>query len=775
MSFTLTANWGQPFLSGTVTIIPSPTGTIVNAQITAGVLTYLGSAGVPLLASATSYLITFSQISFNGNQATITPIDIPSFADTTTQNLIGMSSDGLAPVTPFPVMPATYDSSITLHADSATAIGVELLTAPNAAAALAALGVGSSISSGTVNQYFRGDQTWQTYDEGAVELDSFTGTDDQKLAAAMTYAAAQTHIPAIRFPAREVTLNTGGLTPYSGMKLIGPSGAVGSKNLEIGSNGVCVNHRVHVTTGVETAALFNSQATVFDVHIFDLAFQDDEGVSQFWYQAPGTTLWSSEWHGLTFYGFKHIIGSPAQAAPVDGLVFSGYWQAVAAVDTQFNLAGSDNSLWRDGLLNLGSARSAGPGVYLMMLDLLGKTDIGYIYITVDPGWKALLLAGNSTSGGANFFGGTYEGDVHNGTYPTTSIIDITGGNWNFYGTRMNYVTTGATGVVTQSGGTAHFHDVSYQRASAVTASLPLLYQTGGIASFDGATALQAGESINVRWTDTTVVTLPLANENQLARSLVPAASLTYNLGSFSSYWNNIFGSTFYTGPTGLQMYDPAFDNKLNLITPALSTATTVTLPATSGTLATLGPNLLTGNYYFCNGQSVTSTATFTQSDVRTTPWLVPDAITVTAVFAEFTAAGDINSIFHIGIWNDNGSGQAGTLLQDCGSISTGTSNSGTVSTGGTPGTYAITSLSIAMAPGLYWVGGAFQTSNGTPASPTMRVPTSAIGTVPIALGASLPSAGATFVGWHQTGITGAFGTFTPSASGNAGARIGFKC
>lgn len=144
MSFTLTANWGQPFLSGTVTIIPSPTGTIVNAQITAGVLTYLGSAGVPLLASATSYLITFSQISFNGNQATITPIDIPSFADTTTQNLIGMSSDGLAPVTPFPVMPATYDSSITLHADSATAIGVEVLTAPDGPTARAAIGAGTS-------------------------------------------------------------------------------------------------------------------------------------------------------------------------------------------------------------------------------------------------------------------------------------------------------------------------------------------------------------------------------------------------------------------------------------------------------------------------------------------------------------------------------------------------------------------------------------------------------------------------------------------------------
>lgn len=55
-----------------------------------------------------------------------------------------------------------------------------------------------------------------------VRLDSFTGTDDEKLAAAMTYAAAHTPIPTIRLPRRDITLNEGGLTPFDGMKIVPP-------------------------------------------------------------------------------------------------------------------------------------------------------------------------------------------------------------------------------------------------------------------------------------------------------------------------------------------------------------------------------------------------------------------------------------------------------------------------------------------------------------------------------------------------------------------------
>ena len=56
---------------------------------------------------------------------------------------------------------------------------------------------------------------------GVVQMDSFSGVnDDAKLAAAMNYAAAQTYIPAIQLPARSMTFNTGGLTPYSGMRII---------------------------------------------------------------------------------------------------------------------------------------------------------------------------------------------------------------------------------------------------------------------------------------------------------------------------------------------------------------------------------------------------------------------------------------------------------------------------------------------------------------------------------------------------------------------------
>jgi hypothetical protein len=187
-----------------------------------------------------------------------------------------------------------------------------------------------------------------------------------------------------------------------------------------------------------------------------------------------------------------------------------------------------------------------------------------------------------------------------------------------------------------------------------------------------------------------------------------------------------------------------------------------------------------GNYYWCNSlTTVATSAALGNAVVRVSPWVVTSTVTVTGLVAEFTNAtvGDADSVFRIGVWNHNAAtGAPGTLVSPASgtAISTGSGNAGDVATGGTPGVYEITGLSLTLTPGLYWVGGAVQ--GVTTTQPTMR--TVSVTSYPtfLPMGTSLPAAGAIAYGWNQTSVAGTFGTFS-SASRNAGAapaRIGFK-
>jgi hypothetical protein len=184
------------------------------------------------------------------------------------------------------------------------------------------------------------------------------------------------------------------------------------------------------------------------------------------------------------------------------------------------------------------------------------------------------------------------------------------------------------------------------------------------------------------------------------------------------------------------------------------------------------PGYVSGNYYYCNSIQANGSGALTNGTVRVSPWIVTQSITVTRLFAEFVVAGDAASVYRLGIWNhDATTGKPGTLVLDAGSISTGTGNAGTVATGGTPGVYEIT-ISQALSPGLYWVGGVTQGVTST--QPTIRVVSSANILITAPLGTSLPSAGATAVAFAVGGVTGALGNLTAAISAVAPPRIGFK-
>lgn len=328
---------------------------------------------------------------------------------------------------------------------------------------------------------------------GRVYLDSFAGAnDDAKLTAAMTYAAAQTHIPTIVFPARTSSFSTVGRTPYSGMKLEGPPGCTGPKDMEIGS-GNLPNHQILLSVGVDASSWFNGASlTLYNIYVGGLAIQNANAASQFWSQ-PGGTLYACQFDSLALYGMKHSFGSAATKCLCTQVIFSGHWVVAGGTGCQFYIGGADNCLWMFGYCNMSNGGSVNADTYHVKLETCAKTSIGYLYLTCSGGWSGLLISGSSAFGGISFHGGTYEG--LSGTPSTAPCITIAGGTANFHGGDFNYTTT-ANGVIVQSGGNLAMFGPSYTPAA--TAPSPFLYQTAGSAVIF-APINSAGGTVPVFW------------------------------------------------------------------------------------------------------------------------------------------------------------------------------------------------------------------------------------------------------------------------------------
>lgn len=363
-----------------------------------------------------------------------------------------------------------------------------------------------------------------------VNLDEFTGNDDEKLTAAMSYAAAQTNIPAIRFPTRDVTFSATRV-PYNGMRLIGTPGTGGPKNPDISST-LLPGGAVFLNVGNGTSAWFNGTAAVYDVYIENLTFWEGNANAQFWNQpmstAPG--LYACQFHGLTFYGFKHIFGTPADQCAMTQVLFTGHWQILGFRDTAFTMAGSDNSFWMDGICNVGSTQtvpSAGTPIITMST---GKTNVGKLYTTPSAGWKGLNYIGGT---GTAFYSTVFEGE-NPGNPATYALITVSGGDCAFYSPQINHLNPagGVNGCIEQSGGRIALFNPAYLRATAASGTFPLLYQTGGITSIYDAVCQTPAEEIRVRFSDGTTKVLYDVNTSHvvsITSSATPAINVDYTV------------------------------------------------------------------------------------------------------------------------------------------------------------------------------------------------------------------------------------------------------
>lgn len=369
---------------------------------------------------------------------------------------------------PAPAPAPVDDDSATVAAEAADAAAITALT--SRVTALEATPASSSTTAVPVLP-------------GVVQLDWFTATsDDAKLTAALSYAAAQTHIPAIMFPARDVTLSQMGRQAFSGLKLIGPLGADGPKDPEQGA--ALVNHSVKLTG---TGAWFTGSGNLFNVQVRDLSVTGT-AATQFWSHSSGT-LYACEFHSLTHIGFGSVFGSATEQCHFTQVRMTGHWQNQGAQGQQFNIGGSDNDLWAEGYLNINAGSNVSPGTYLIQL-WSSKTRVGYVYLTAWGGWRGLHVTGGH---GLRFFGGSYEGN--NAGQPCQgNHIRIDGGEVGFTGiwTAYGMASSGASehGVIEVNGGTVLVDNPTYDHGN-TGASVPLVWVNGGrveVRSVQSATA-----------------------------------------------------------------------------------------------------------------------------------------------------------------------------------------------------------------------------------------------------------------------------------------------
>ena len=331
-------------------------------------------------------------------------------------------------------------------------------------------------------------------------LDSFSGAnDDAKLTAAMTYVQAQSNMPAIQLPGRNLTFSTA-QTPFSGLKIIGTSGG-GPKNLEQSSG-----QFVATTITVSVGGAWTGTGTYYDIYFSNMAITYTNS-SSFWSQASGT-LYACEFHSLDHNNAVNVFGTSSTKALLTQVIFSGHWTVEGGTSMQFHIGGSDNAFWTDGYLNIqGPSSTAGGGMYQMYFDYCGKTDVANIYCTSINGWRGIKTSGGAGSYGITFTGCRTEGD--NSATPTDGVqFLITGGgvsirdHWVAYG--MNAPLTGEYGLLQVTGGDVSIDRVHYNRGT-LSQTVPLVYVSGGTvkvralasATADGIYVQNAGGSLTI--------------------------------------------------------------------------------------------------------------------------------------------------------------------------------------------------------------------------------------------------------------------------------------
>ncbi|GAA2738944.1 hypothetical protein GCM10009867_32860 [Pedococcus aerophilus] len=318
-------------------------------------------------------------------------------------------------------------------------------------------------------------------------LDSFTGTDDEKLTQALAVAKVSSPRRAIRLAGRAHTF-TQTRTTFSGLRILGPN--VGWQNPEIAGMGGCLPQcTVTLNCGNAGNSWLVGTSTTYNVMIAGITFKSSNAVTQFYHHPYSAgTCYAATFDTLSFYGFKHVLGTPADPFSMTLVTTKGSWTCVAVQDTQFSLRGSDNFLWVAGDMNYGWPGANG-GKYLMRFSNLSKTSVRHLYLTARGGSRAILVEGPaSQQGGLDFSDCVVEGQ--NANDPAMgALIVVKGGGVSFTNTKLNFgmarpsdfTDQTDTALIMVKAGTVLLTNTWTCRASATSESVPVVHVTGGAA------------------------------------------------------------------------------------------------------------------------------------------------------------------------------------------------------------------------------------------------------------------------------------------------------
>ena len=318
-------------------------------------------------------------------------------------------------------------------------------------------------------------------------LDSFTGTDDQRLTAALDMARTSSPRRPIRLAARSHSFSQT-RTTFSGLRILGPN--VGWQNPEIsGTGGALPQCNVTLNCGNGASSWLVGAATTYNVMVSGITFKSSNAVTQFYHHPfSAGTSYATTLDTLSFYGFKHVLGTPADPFSMTLVTTKGSWTCVAVQDTQFSLRGSDNFLWVAGDMNYGW-QGANGGRYLMRFSNLSKTAVRHLYLTARGGSRAVLIEGPaSQQGGLDFTDCVIEGQNLNDP-AMGALIVVNGGGVSFTNTKLNFgmarpadfTDQKDTALIMVQGGTALITNTWTNRASATAESIPVVAVSGGSA------------------------------------------------------------------------------------------------------------------------------------------------------------------------------------------------------------------------------------------------------------------------------------------------------
>lgn len=331
--------------------------------------------------------------------------------------------------------------------------------------------------------------TWAVAANDDVHLDAFAGTDDEKLTAAIAIARVSSPRRAIRLAARDHRF-TQSRTTFSGLRILGPDqrfrGAAPADTSSSQAPGRCT---VTLDCGTGAASWLVGTATTYNVMVEGITFTSTNAATQF-YHHPSTagTCYAATFDTLSFHGFRHVLGTPAEPFSMTQVTTKGSWRCTGARDTQFTLRGCDNTLWVSGDLHHGPART-GRGTFLMRFSHLAKTSVRHLFLTTRSGARAILVEGPALRHGGLDISDCVVKGRHLDDPATGALIVVQGGGVSFTNTTLNFGTArptdftdcADTALIMVKGGTAQITNTWTCRAASTSESVPVIAVSGGAA------------------------------------------------------------------------------------------------------------------------------------------------------------------------------------------------------------------------------------------------------------------------------------------------------